>query len=418
MNWIFRYQVRLFIVSICLTFIGMVFIDYVRALLSIGMILIFLLSILGIKKDTAIQKLKHRKDLLFFCGAFLCMLPSGLYSSNLSYFWERITIYLPFLLLPIAFIFLKPISSRQYMFLLYFFLLLVCSVAIQAFYNYLMHPSEINELYLHSKVMPTITLNDSDEHVSFSLMLALAISISYYLFRHQFYSFHSYERYLIIFMGVFLFMFIHLFSVRGGIIVLYCMIMVEMYRMMFIRKQYRNALIVFSFCISAGIIAWMYVPTIQNKLKNTKADLDAINHHKSANNLSLSSRKVSYEMAKDFIVESPILGCGLGNMHDRCEDYFAKNHPDISKRIMPHNQYLFNMAAIGIPLTLIWIFCLFYPLFYRKNYKHSILFVQYLLVFLACMFEAYFQTQLGVAFSLLFLLLPLNQVSNWHKTST
>lgn len=393
----------------------MVFIDYVRALLSIGMILMFLIPILSIRQNDFKKQLRNRKDLLVLTGVFLCVVPSGLYSQNMDYYVERLIMYLPFLLLPIAFVFLKPLSSRQFMFIYYYFLLLVFGISVQAFINYLMHPAQINELYLHSKVMPTITLNDSDEHVSFSLMLALAISIAYYLFRHQFYAFHRAERYLISIAGLFLFVFIHVFSVRGGILVLYALILMELYRMMFIRKQVKQAIVILSSCLVAGIIAWSYVPTIRNKVQNTQADLDAMRQHKSANNLSLSSRKVSYEMAKSCIISSPWFGCGLGDLHDECESYFKLNHPEITKIIIPHNQLLYNLAAIGIPATLVWLFCLLYPLFYRKNYKNNLLNGQYILLLLACMFEAYFQTQLGVAFSLLFLLLPLNQVSNWSK---
>lgn len=128
----------------------------------------------------------------------------------------------------------------------------------------------------------------------------------------------------------------------------------------------------------------------------------------SANNKSLASRKISYLNAIQIAKESGwVFGSGLGDIRDLNNALFASKYPDVSKPIIPHNQFLYLLAAIGISGLLIFVLGWIYPAFYFGFNTSPLFWGIYILMFFAFQFEAVLQTQLGVAFCLLFLLLGI-----------
>ncbi|MCX6186349.1 MAG: hypothetical protein NTU43_05020, partial [Bacteroidetes bacterium] len=220
---------------------------------SISMIGLALTAIFTLKKNGIKSKLLSRKDLLVLTGLFLFLIPSFFYSSNIHYLLERIQIQIPFLILPLAFIFFKPLSNRQFMLIYYFFLLGIFIISLDAFINYLNNSEAINQLYLQSRVMPTIIKH----HPTFSIMISFAVYVSYYLYKHQFYAFNKNERYAIAAMGVLLFTFLHIFSVRGGLLAMYVIILIEFYKFMFIKKQYKTGVLSLIFSITIGFSTFL-----------------------------------------------------------------------------------------------------------------------------------------------------------------
>jgi O-antigen ligase len=154
------------------------------------------------------------------------------------------------------------------------------------------------------------------------------------------------------------------------------------------------------------------IPTLNNKWVNTVADLNVYLDKGYPNYNSLTTRFISYEAAFSIFKQNPLLGCGIGDIKDETDLFFKTNYPMIDIPILPHNQFLFYLSATGIIGLLVFCFAFYFPLFYQKNWRNPVLLVQYVVITLSFMTEPMLETQLGVAFTVLFIFLPLTQSSD------
>jgi O-antigen ligase len=157
----------------------------------------------------------------------------------------------------------------------------------------------------------------------------------------------------------------------------------------------------------------MASPTVRNKITNTSQDIKVVQSNGSANNQSLASRMISYQNAIQIAKESSVWwGCGLGDIEDLNNQIFKIQYPEVEKKILPHNQFLFYYAALGILGLLLFIATFYGPLFVKKLRQNSLMQTQYIIISLFFMVEAPLENQLGVGFTLLFLLLPLQSIES------
>jgi len=393
----------LFLCFCLFTLTGILLIDIARALPSIGMIGLFILSIvyLIIQKEFKINKLKAYGSLMFCFGM---LLPSYFYSDNTAYFLERLQINLPFLILPMCWVILPDLNLKQITICFAWFVFGVFLMALQSFVYYLFNQETVNELYLHSQVMPTLLTH----HPTFSLMSAFAAYIAWQLFKEKTTLFGSeFEKYFWLIICVFLFVFTHIFSVRIGIIVLYALLILESLRFGILKGNLK-VLFIFALFIFSGALVLYNSPTFKNKLINTSQDIAVITENSSANNQSLASRLISYKNAIEICNESSwLFGCGLGDIQDLNTKKFKELFPDVSKPIIPHNQFLYLLAATGLTGVLLFTFAFIYPIWRFRKKVNSILIGIYVVLLLSFQVEPVLQTQLGVAFSAFFLLMGI-----------
>jgi O-antigen ligase len=401
------------ILFFCLfTITGILLIDKARALASIGMIGIALSAIFY---AIAIKKIKF-EQLRIYVGlvcCFLILLPSYFYSTNLHYFFERLQINLPFLILPICWSILPKLNIKQIYSCFAWYILGVFFIASQSIIYYFNNQELVNELYLHSQVMPTLV----SHHPTYSLMAAFASFLSWHLYSQKV-SFYSirFEKWIWVFVGVFLFVFTHVFSVRIGIVTLYTLLFAESIRYG-ISTSKLKAMFVFVLMLIFGALVLYNSPTFKNKIINTSKDLAVISSNSSANNQSLASRLISYKNAFEICNQSSwLFGCGLGDIEDLNNQIFKISFPDVSKPIIPHNQFLYLLAATGIVGVLGFSIAFLFPLWLLRNQLNAVLISIYILLLLAFQVEPVLQTQLGVAFSVFFLLMGIMLSLIPHQT--
>jgi O-antigen ligase len=122
----------------------------------------------------------------------------------------------------------------------------------------------------------------------------------------------------------------------------------------------------------------------------------------------LASRLISYKNAIEICNESSwLIGCGLGDIQDLNTKKFKELFPDVSKPIIPHNQFLYLLAATGITGVLLFTFAFMYPIWRFRRNMNAILIGIYIVLLLSFQVEPVLQTQLGVAFSAFFLLMGI-----------
>lgn len=387
--------------------IGLFTSDYFRALPSIGIGGLFL---------SAIKPLSFRQQWKTFISqkSFLVLslipLLHLLYffsteSQNMDYYWHRMALRLPFFLLPFSMAILPPINKRTYLSFFYIFFIILSITAITSTINYCLHFEEINSSYLNSKILPVIV-----NHVRYSLMISFGIFCGLFLYMKNYYFKYKAERYIILFLTIFLFIFLHLLSVRSGLGTFYIALFVSIIFYIKKKKRYLLGLIVISMAALVPIVSYFTLEPFKNKVENTFNDVTNLRSEYSANFHSLTGRLYSYEVGWQLFKTSPLFGVGPGNLKQKTDIQYIKSYLSIKpqKRLLPHNQYLHNLVSLGSVGFVLFYGVFYFSFFYKKNWKKdSFLLIHYLIISLSFMVEGTLETQLGTNYCILFMSLPL-----------
>jgi len=382
-----------------------------RALPSIATGGLFLVTLFSptIKSDFRDRFLQN-KGLLLFTLVFWIHVLSYFYTDteNMSYLWSRIQMKIPFLLLPLAITLLPKLSRKQYYFLMYWFFIVTTVTAILCTINYIIHFDEMQLRYLRSKTMP-VPVN----HVRYSLMIAFAMMVGAILYIKKFVLIKSWERNLILGISIFLFLFLHLLSVRSGMLAFYLSLGLGVLIYMIKKRKYGLGIGFISALILLPIVCYYTLPSFEAKVINTSTDISKLGDEESANNHSLTGRIFSYKVGWAVFESNPIIGTGAGNILAEVKKEYARSYPSITNILQPHNQYLRYMVAFGSIGFLVFLISFYYVFFYKRNiYLDAFLILQLITVSTSFLFEGTIETQLGVNYVLIFTLLPLYYIES------
>ncbi len=379
--------------------------------MSIGMILIGLQFFLKPDIKKTFTDFIQDKKLLYITLIFFLYAVSGIYSADMGYYSEKLLLKIPLLLMPIGFAALKDMSKEYLLHALSVFVLVVFIAAAGSTVLYLMNFEEITENYKNAKVLPMLF---DINHIRFSLMLVLAIFASFYLF----YKKHTLlgdiaERYLFLGTGIFIFFYIHILSVRSGLLALYTSVLIIILAYVFQKKKYLNGTLLLLAVIITPILMYFIVPTIQNKVDYTIRDVSIFmkakekRKAKMANDYSDSNRLLSMKLGIELGNSSPLIGVGLGDVRNEIFNAYATKYPIVKedRRLIPHNQFVYvYMAVGGIGLLLFCFFC-FYPLFSKSSYA-GFLFISTNVTFVTSyLSESTLENQLGIYLFITFYLI-------------
>jgi O-antigen ligase len=383
--------------------LSLFFYEMARALVSISMIGILGSIILFNNPKMLLINYFKNIPLLVFSGIFFSLFIFFINSQNSNYAINRVEIKAPIFVLAIAFATIGKIQIRLYKMYLSFFVLLCLLSTFYTISKYLISYDLITESYLKAKIMPSII-----NHVRYSVVIAMGTYISYYLYI-DYKLLAKKFRYFFLATAFILFIFLHIYSVRSGLVAIYGAVFIEI-----LRYAYKSQKKIRVFSLFLGISIFIIsainlIPTLQNKWINTKLDIMTYYNGGYPNFNSLTTRFISYDAAISIFKEHPLFGCGIGDIKNETDNYFHQYYPMIEIPILPHNQFLFYLAGTGIFGLILFCFCFYFPLFYNNNWRNKILLTHYVMLTLSFMTEPMLETQLGVAFSLLFIFLPLSQ---------
>ncbi|MCA8831729.1 O-antigen ligase family protein [Hymenobacter pini] len=329
---------------------------------------------------------------------------AGVFTSatQLKEYTRDIVLQLPFLALPLAFWLLPALPTRN---LRWLWLLLVGTTTVAALLstaNYLAHFDQINEMYLHSKVMPT-----EPDHIRFSLLISLAVAAGVCLLAHR--SVIGRAAWVLWAAIIFLAFYQHLLAVRSGLVTLYAVGIAALLWLVFRKRQYQQALILTAGLVLIPALSYSVFPTLQNKSANTREDVGRVENTASANNYSLVGRVYSYKVALEVVKDNPWLGVGRADIEPEMAVRYKRDYPNIQPQayIQPHNQFLFSAVAFGLIGLLVFIVGFYYPGINVWPAYAPLLLSHYLIVTLSFLVEYTLETQVGLGFALFFLLLAL-----------
>lgn len=378
-----------------------------RVMISIGVIglVVCAIPILVQNKKYAFSKMTTFKAFPILTLIFFLVLFHAFGTVDWPYYLERLKIRLPFLFLPLAFALFIPFSKKQFSGLLYFLVIVMTLSGIKVLGNYLLHYEVITESFLVGKSIPT-----PYNHIRYSLLTAFAIIAGIHLVQDRFYLKWKWEKSLIIFCTTFLFILIHILSVRSGLLALYLALFYLIIRLTIVYKKYKTGLAILASLVLLPYIVYRTVPSFKNKVDYSIYDYKSymVGKKKSYSDIG---RFTSIEVGLALAKQSPLMGVGAGNLKKEVHAYYQKNLPQIKDKAfwkMPHNQFISILAGTGIIGLLIFLFALFYPLFYKKNYTNSLLVCFYLMFLTSFLSENTIEGQIGTTFFLIFLLIILN----------
>jgi len=394
---------RLIIVSFLLIISGIFTVAYFRALSSIGIGLLLITAIRHSKKVSY----SRLKPYLLPASIYLIYIVSLIATDahNSDKVGSILVFYLPFVIFPFAAAVLPNISHKDILNCYYWFLIVSTICALGTLVNFLFHFQEIIESYSRSKVMPTPV-----NHVRFSLIIAFATLVGAYLFHQKHFYKNISERKWIGAITIFLFIFIHILSVRSGIVALYAGILAMAIKFAFDQQKFKILIIVPLILLAIPVLSFLFVPTFKNKITNTLEDLNQVGKKGSAGNYSISGRMVSYQAAWKVFRENPISGCGIANLKSEINEAYEQHFPEVIGKgtgvLMPHNQFLYWLTALGI-IGLLTICIGFYIPFFITSQSFLLLSLHYLILTISFLFEATLETQTGIMFAMVFVYLPL-----------
>jgi O-antigen ligase len=384
--------------------VGLFTSSFFRILPSIGIVGVLVCGLLAYSLHRGSYTSGNRAIYLPFVLIFGIHVASGLLTSwaNLPEYGRDIVLQLPFLALPVGFWLLPPIPTRQLRQLWYLLILVTVVSATVSTGNYLLHKDEINELYLRSKVMPT-----EPDHIRFSLIVTLAIAAGVLLLDQG--KLSPQTRLWLRLAVVALALYQHLLAVRSGLVTFYVLGGLALLWLILYRKQYKRATGLATALLLLPLFSYFCFPTFRNKSANTREDVGRVEHTASANNYSLVGRVYSYKVALKVVQDNPWFGVGKADMEQELAQHYRREFPNIQPEayILPHNQFLFTTVALGCVGVILFIIGFYCPGIGSGTRYAPLLLTQYIIITISFLVEYTIETQIGIAFSLFFLLLAL-----------
>ncbi len=336
--------------------------------------------------------------LLFFVIALVRFYPIG----DEAYLMARLRIKVPFVVLPFTFLALPRFSKQDIQQLLYFLLVTLTLTSLAILGNYLQHFEELNELLKQGHHIPT-----PRNHIRYSLFTAWGIIGGLYLWWEGYFWRFRQEKWWIIGMVIFLFFFLHLLSVKTGLLVLYGSLFLGVLQFMWARRAWLLGGLFILTLVAIPIIAYQAIPSLKNKINYFTYDLFKYRHGEGAD-YSDSGRLASLDVGWQIARDNWLWGIGTANMRPAVEQLYAEQYPNYPYAFMPQNQFLFSWASAGVLGLLATIFAFFFPLLYRKAYRDPLFLNFYASIFAIIMIEHALENAVGVAHYLFFLLLFLS----------
>lgn len=383
--------------------------------LSLSMIALVALSLFELKIDGPDVRLQWRSTLWQnwrrFVGYkawpavtlfFFIVLVSALWSSDVGYTLERLRIKLPFLVLPFAFASMPPLNRKEVMTIMYFVVAIMFCLSVYVFIDFLVNFEECMELlgkggHLHTP----------SNHIRFSLTLALAILSGIVLFFENFHLHNKAERWILGFTTLFLFGFIHLLSVRSGIVALYLGLLVLILHCVVAKKKYLLGVVGIIALVVLPYVAYHSVPTFRLKMDYARWDFLQFKQGLGSDYPD-SERLVSMQVGLEIFSNHPLFGVGAGDLKAQVQQYYQHNLEGKYNFRMPHNQFITVMAGSGLVGLLAFLVAFFTPLFVGRNYAQPMFFAFHSVMFMSFLVENTLENSFGVSLYLFFLLVGLN----------
>lgn len=375
-----------------------------RGMMSIGMIIMVANAVIHPEVKRHLGIWLSRPAYWMPSLVFVMYLLSGLWSAD-STFWLNKTLQkLPLILLPLAFAVWRP-DRRTYHFLLLALFAMMVLVSAGVLINFAMHYREVVDNYLHAKTIAT-----PFNHIRYSLLAAFTVGAGIYLYLDRDSLPWKWARPVLLAGTFFLFVFLHILSVRSGLLAVYLVLVYVVLRYIILYRKWAIGMILFAALLAIPLAAYYTVPTFHNKVKYMVRDLNVYRGGEDFQHFSDGRRLVSLKAGVVAGMANPVLGAGIGDVPNAVAAYYAEHYPTlpVDRYPLPHNQFVYWFAGLGAIGLLVCILALAWPLFVPGVIWHLPFGAINMVMWSSFLSEATLETQLGVAVMALFYLLTFH----------
>lgn len=366
-----------------------------RAILSLGMFL-FCVNALW---DVAPKKWLHHTYWLWGLAWTGLYLISGLWSEDIPYWVERVQVKMPFLLLPLAFGFIRPMGEKQLRIFSYGLFLLMLGGCFWSMSFLVLDYQKVVESYSYSKVLPT----PPSDHIRYSIFVAW--SVIWFVFMYRRLKLKP-DKIIMVAGALFCTAYLHVLAVKSGLLILYSASFLY-FIYLILKRRWVFGLSLALAASSLFFFSLKYVPPFKAKFYYVMFSVEQFREGRLRSDVSDLGRLLSYDLGWKIFKEHPFVGVGAGDvrmeMKKKYELYSPETPPE--ERIVPHNQFL-EVGLVGGLLTLVpfsvWVFWPLRSIRRSRNGFYGL--VAWLGLFLAMQVEAMLEGQYGV-FVFLFCLL-------------
>jgi len=398
---------HLFIFSCAVLIFGLL---WSRFMISLGMIFLLVTALFSPEVKQRISSFFRNKYYLAVTGIFFIFLVSGLWTSNLDYFIQRMTIKLPFFFLPFAFYIIPPLKDKSKLSVFYIFIAVCFTGILYSCGLFLSNPEHYVKIYSQGQIIPTPV-----HHIRFSIMISIAVSMCIYLILRKEILAYKFERTILIALCILFVGYLHFLAVRSGLMTLYVMLAFTVFYLIRNRVNKLIGLGILLGTIALISFSILFVPTIKNKINYMRYSLEQFAKNENIRDLSDSRRLGSIYGGIQLAKEHPFLGVGYGDLKDETNAYLGKNYPQLKDLdLLPHNQYILVLATAGIIGLVLFLISTILPFFYL-NARSDFFFMSVNLMFISSfLVEHTIEAQIGTA---IYIFIVLFSMKNLEMTS-
>ena len=385
--------------SLCATVVGMVFSPVV---LSLGIILTGLAAVLygpgGINPTWRKHFPAFVRSSLFWglAGLYLHMLLTAPQTYDWPYFFERLRVKLPLLVLPIAWVGVpfwygsKANGLPRHRPLMLIFLVLVVG-GVLVYYGF--HFREVNELIRRGQAMPVPRGN----HIRFSLLVAIGATVGLD-------GWFRYRSRISLVLAAVLFLGLHVMAVRSGLVTAYAGWLCVAAGWAFRQQRYRVAAGGVVGLILLPMVAYLLLPSFSTKFNYMRYELLHRDPGQDHREYSDAGRWASIRLGMEVWGDAPVLGVGPGNLRAVMDAIYAERLPGVPGK-RPHNQFVTALAGGGVVGFVVTAGCFALLLLGGGRWRDPLFLGVFAILSLSCLVENTLETSVGASLFPFFLLL-------------
>ena len=378
---------------------GMVFSPVV---LSVGIILTGVAAVLygpaGINPTWRTHFPGFVRSSLFWglAGLYLYLVLTAPQTDDWAYYFERLRVKLPLLVLPIAwagvpFWYRRQAGAmpRDRSLLLVFLTLLVGGILV----HYAFHFHEVNEMIYRGQAMPVPRGN----HIRLSLLVAIGATVGLD-------GWFRYRSRLSLVLGAALFLGLHVMAVRSGLLGAYAGWLCVAGGWAFKLRRYRAAAGGVAGLILLPVVAYLLLPSFSTKFNYMRYELLHRDPDQDRLEYSDAGRLASIALGMEVWRSAPVLGVGPGNLRAVMDERYAERMPGVQAK-RPHNQFVTALAGGGIVGFAVTVGCFGLLLLGGSRWRDPLYLGVFAILFLSCLVENTLETSVGASLFAFFLLL-------------
>lgn len=327
-----------------------------------------------------------------FFGIFIICFISIINSSNLHEFGNIIISKTAFLFIPLSLICVNSLEKKQLKLIQYIFIVCCLISSFWSYFYYIQNIELYTRLYAQGEVIPTLI-----HHISFAVLLCITVL---FILNNLLAENSKPEKIINLILLVWFIYFIHILSVRTGIVLLYISIILFGISSLFIYKKPVFAIGLMLFLLCCAFIYYAKIPTLRSKIDYSLYGLYTYKHHNDTTNIVSDTRRIlSDKIGIELIKNNKLAGVGIGDIQDEMNIIYKQRYPKFKSDVYSHihNQYLYTICGVGIISGAIFCLLLLLPFvqfIMEKKFLFSIIYIHLLLVMF---WEAFIQSQLGAS---------------------